>query len=147
METNSFLDEFDKMVGETICDCQSIEHDIKLIYAAMIAGDFDKNYDSILEDKLTLGETITLLEELDNKDGNPYFDKEEYKLLKNIASKRNRIVHESYINFSYIDDEEETDKAFTKEYNFVQKFHDEVSHLWEEVQRVRGEVMEDFGRL
>lgn len=66
----AYLDNFHLLVGETIMECQRIEHDIKLIYAGMLKGDFNKNLD-IVKDK-ALGPVLVSLEKLDNSDGNPY---------------------------------------------------------------------------
>ena len=40
----AYLDKFHILAGETIMECQRIEHDVKLIYAGMKNGNFDENY-------------------------------------------------------------------------------------------------------
>ena len=50
------LHDFHSYVGETIMFCQCIEQDIKFIYAGMLEGDFDGNYEDI--EKWTLGRTV-----------------------------------------------------------------------------------------
>lgn len=67
------LHDFHSYVGETIMFCQCIEQDIKFIYAGMLEGDFDGNYEDI--EKWTLGRTVKNLQKLDNSDNKPYFHK------------------------------------------------------------------------
>ena len=43
----SELNEFHFLVGETLMFCQTVELDIKYIYAAMLKGDFDENYEEV----------------------------------------------------------------------------------------------------
>ena len=43
----SDLKEFHFLVGETLMFCQTVELDIKYIYAAMLKGDFDENYEEV----------------------------------------------------------------------------------------------------
>ena len=78
----AYLDEFHRVVGDTILECQRIEHDIKLIYAGMLKGNFDRNI-KIVENK-SLGTVLALLETLDNSDQKPYFHQEDYRLLYDI---------------------------------------------------------------
>ena len=41
------LDNFNKLIGQTIMECQRIEHDIKLMYAGVLSGDMKENYKAI----------------------------------------------------------------------------------------------------
>lgn len=47
------LQDFHTLLGQTVMYCQIIKHDIKMIYSAMLKGEFNKNLGSI--EKLTLG--------------------------------------------------------------------------------------------
>ena len=93
------LSEFHVVVGETLMECQRIEHDIKLIYAGMLKGDFEQNLNSIKNE--TLGAVLIELERLDNCDGNPYFKFADYKLLREIKNVRNWLAHKAYMDFMY----------------------------------------------
>ena len=46
-------DDFHYYVGRTMMHCQTIEHDIKLIYAGMLAGDMSDNLAMIKQKRLT----------------------------------------------------------------------------------------------
>ena len=74
--------------------CQTVELDIKYIYAAMLKGDFDENYEEV--EVLTLGQTLKRLKKLDYSDNDHFFTEEDYKLLEEITEKRNHIVHKTY---------------------------------------------------
>ena len=56
-------DKFKLIHSELIMQVQTIEHDLKLIYAGMLEGDFDENLD--LVEKANLGTTIMKLKQLD----------------------------------------------------------------------------------
>lgn len=96
------LNDFHHYVGELLMYCQRIEHDIKWIYAGMLNGDLTYNFNII--GKHTLGQVLNKLEQLDNSDGKPYFSINEYNLLEKIKDIRNHWVHQSYVNFLYIND-------------------------------------------
>ena len=60
-------DKFKLIHSELIMQVQCIEHDLKLIYAGMCKGDFDKNLDAL--EKVNLGSMIKKVKELDYSDG------------------------------------------------------------------------------
>ena len=64
-----YLDNFHILVGKTILECQRVEHDVKILYATMLDGNY---YDNIgkVKDK-ALGPVLIDLEKLDNSDKNP----------------------------------------------------------------------------
>ena len=90
---------FDEMVGVLIKKCQCIEHDIKIMYAGMLRGDFYKNLDTVVNKPL--GPVLKKLEELDYSDESPYLNREDYALLNEIKEIRNYWVHKGYIDFLY----------------------------------------------
>ena len=57
------LNEFHKLLGQTIMFCQTIENDIKIIYSAMLNGSFSQNLESV--SRWPLGATIKQLKKLD----------------------------------------------------------------------------------
>ena len=97
-----YLDTFNAVVGETLMYCQRIEHDIKVIYAAMLKGEMEGNLDLVRRE--TLGTVLVALENLDFSDNNPMFSREDYRLLKEIKNIRNFIAHQCYVDFLYLDD-------------------------------------------
>lgn len=88
---------FDEMMGILIKKCQCIEHDIKIMYAGMLRGDFSNNLDTVINKPL--GSVLEKLEELDYSDESPYLSREDYTLLNEIKEIRNYWVHKGYIDF------------------------------------------------
>ena len=89
------IETFHTYVGRTIMHCQTIEHDIKLIYAGMKAGNMDKTLDIIAEKRMTLGMVLKNLKELDHSDNKPFFSESDYDLLKQITDIRNHWAHKA----------------------------------------------------
>ncbi|MBR7162810.1 MAG: hypothetical protein IKD35_02425 [Clostridia bacterium] len=138
------MDKFHLLVGKTILECQRIEHDIKLIYAGMLKGDFEENRYDV--NNQTLGTVVIALEELDNSDGRPYFSQEDYKLLKDITRVRNWLVHRSYADFMYTN-EYEWEQKFKKCYKKLRDFNERMEHLGDQVEAVRIEALRRYGRI
>lgn len=131
------LEDFHKQLGETMLFCQCIEHDIKLIYSGMLKGNFDDNYSSVETD--TLGTIIRKLEKLDKSDGNPYFGKADYILLKDITEIRNYWAHQGYIDFIYSG---VYSNEFKNQVGRLKKDYDRLKNLHEISEKVR---LEFFG--
>lgn len=138
------LKEFHCYVGETIMFCQCIEHDIKWIYAGMLNGDFDGNYESIKE--WTLGKTVSELQNLDNSDGKPYLHKKDYELLRQIVKIRNHWVHTAYTCFIYEHDFENS-QDFNKQANRLENDNGRLSKLSDTIEKVRLDMLKDYGRI
>lgn len=140
----AYLDNFHLIVGETIMECQRIEHDIKLIYAGMLKGDFDENL-NIVKNK-ALGPVLVDLEKLDNSDGNPYLKQGDYKLLKEIKDIRNWLVHKAYMDFMY-DKDVNWNRNLNKSYNKLLDFNKRMKTLGNQVENVRFDILKHFGRI
>ena len=98
------MDEFDEykyLLGETIILYQLMENDLKLIYAGMLEGSFYKNIEMVRGTYKGLGQIILALEELDNSDRAPYFNKDTYVLLNKLARQRNYYCHQCCVDFCY----------------------------------------------
>ena len=95
------MSDFHYYVGRTIMNCQAIEHDIKLIYAGMKAGDMDDNLAMIAKKKMTLGTVVSNLKALDRSDDKWFFSDGDYELLKKITDIRNHWAHKAYCEFIY----------------------------------------------
>lgn len=100
---------FKQMYAETMMFYQCIENDIKCIYAYMCAGNINKHFDEI-ENK-TLGQTIRILKKLDNSDGKPLINLEDYEFLEKICDNRNHWAHSVFTEFIY-----EDNWLYSKEY-------------------------------
>ena len=138
------LQDFHYYVGETIMFCQCIERDVKFIYAGMLEGDFDENYDDI--EKWTLGKTVKELHKLDNSDNKPYFHKNDYNLLKQIKNIRNYWAHEAYTYFIYEYDFEKS-QDFRKQANRLVNDNNRLSKLSDIIEKVRLEVLTEYDRI
>lgn len=137
------LENFHLIVGELMMYCQRIEHDVKLIYAGMLAGDFNENIDKIK--RKNLGTVLKWLEDLDNSDGQPYFQEGDYDLLDDIRNIRNHWAHEAYGKFIYFSGNQYV-TAFNKEFNRLLNDHNRLQKLSNQVEEVRFDVMRKYGR-
>ncbi len=122
--------------------CQRIEHDVKIIYAAMKNGDFDDNYDRV--EKSPLGDVLAELERLDNSDGRPYLHPDDYRLLNQIRTVRNWLVHQSYADYMYCTGAERS-KNFDRAYLKLEDFHSRMRTLGNAVERVRLDCIKRYG--
>lgn len=138
------LEEFHLLVGETMMECQCIEHDVKVIYAAMKKGDFRGNYSDISQ--YTLGKTLRELEELDICNVNPFFSVNDYELLDSIRAIRNHWAHRGYVEFAYKRGAA-YDRAFADEYERLKNDFKTLIALSEQTEKIRFEVMRKFGRI
>jgi hypothetical protein len=136
-------DDFHFYVGRTIMHCQTIEHDIKLIYAGMKAGDMDENLNLIDEKKMTLGMVLKNLKELDYSDNNHFFSEGDYDLLKNITEIRNHWAHKAYCEFVYSDNESD----FIRQARRLENDHNRLEKLSETIEKVRFKALRQYGRL
>lgn len=134
---------FDETVGVLIKKCQCIEHDIKIMCAGMLRGDFYKNLDTVVNKPL--GPVLKKLEELDYSDGAPYFSRDDYTLLNEIKEIRNYWVHKGYIDFLYgtIDNYQ---KRINKQYKKLSNDVNRLIPLATQLENVRIEMMQHYGR-
>ena len=138
------LEKFHFLVGETIMYCQIIEHDIKMIYAAMRKGDMKRNFEEIR--KWTLGETIENLKNLDFKDGDAYISSEDYEFLFKMSEKRNHWCHCCYVDFVYEENFSES-KIYEKECRALVNDNKKLSLVYRTLEEVRLQAMRDFNRM
>lgn len=139
------IDDFHTILGRTIMYCQTIENDIKLIYSAMANGDMDDTFSMIQQEKWTLGKTVSELKKLDFSEGEKYLSNDDYKLLMNVAKKRNHWCHEAYIEFIY-DENFQNGAEYRSECKKLKSDHDKLSNLYKTIENVRLQAMDDFGR-
>ena len=88
-------DQFIVGVGQVMCYCQCIEHDIKLIYASMSLTPSEEIR------KWTLGQTVESLADLERGRKDPFFTREDYRLLRKLTAVRNFYAHECYVDWVY----------------------------------------------
>ncbi len=140
----TYLDNFNRLVGETIMYCQRIEHDIKIIYAAMLSGDMQENLNLVSRE--TLGSVLVALKALDNSDNDPVFTENDYRLLKEIKNIRNFIAHQCYVDFLYLQDENFTQKL-SQNHRKIEVFNNNLQNLSILVEKARFSVLSKFRRI
>ena len=138
------LNAFHQLVGETLMFCQCIERDIKLIYAGMLAGEFEKNYTAV--ERKTLGTVLKDLEALDNSDNKPYFSFKDYRLLNEIKDTRNYWIHKAYTEFLYQHGSDYL-RVFRRVDNKLMDTHSRFKVLSDETEKIRIHVLEKYNRI
>jgi hypothetical protein len=137
------LNDFHFYVGKTVMYCQCIEHDIKHIYAGMLAGDFAGNLREI--ERWTLGQTVRELRALDHSDGHPYFTAQDYSLLSQVTDIRNYWAHTAYATFIYGEGDEVAEK-FRAAASRLWEDHTRLDRVYRGVERIRAEVLQKYHR-
>ena len=138
-------DRFKLIHSELIMQVQLIENDLRLIYAAMRKGNFDDNVE-ILE-KANLGKIIIELKKLDYSDGNPDLSEKDYKLLNQIREIRNYWCHQCYIDYVYINDDNEREKKFQQ---IANRLHHDENRTWdlhERMENLRLKMLKSYKRI
>lgn len=140
LNTNQFM----LYHSEVIECCQTIEYDLKVIFAYMRKGNPSENFAEL--NKTTLGSIIQRLKKLDESDGKPYFSKNDYDFLNKLTAKRNYWCHQCYLDFVYIDN-----YLYSKEYSDVcSKLTDDYNqfrNVRKNVESVRLELVNRYKRV
>ncbi|CDE72827.1 unknown [Acidaminococcus sp. CAG:917] len=140
------LENFHLILGQTIMYCQIIEHDVKMIYAAMCKGDVYDTLAMIDKNKWTLGHSVKELKKLDFSDRKPYISADDYNFLSQMAYKRNYWCHKTYIQFIY-NPSFLYSKEYEKECHKLQCDNEKLSSVYKALEKVRLNAMHDFNRL
>lgn len=135
---------FDKTVGILIKKCQCIEHDVKIMYAGMLKGDFSQNLQTVINKPL--GPVLTKLEELDYSDDSPYLARDDYALLNEIKTIRNYWVHKGYIDFLYGTIEDYQNRMETQ-FQRLAVDCQKLIVLAQQLENIRIGMMKHFGRM
>lgn len=138
-------DKFKLIHSELIMQVQCIENDLKLIYAGMHEGNFNKNLDML--EKANLGSVIKKLKELDYSDGHPDLSKRDYELLERIREIRNYWCHQCFLDYVYIKDDRQREYQFQQ---IAKKLSEDENHTWdlhEHLQKLRIKILEKYERI
>lgn len=138
-------DKFKIIHSELIMQVQCIENDLKLIYAGMHSGDFDKNLDML--EKANLGTVIKKLKELDYSDGHPDLSKQDYALLEQIREIRNYWCHQCFLDYVYIQDDYHRERKFQQ---IAQQLSEDENRTWElheHLQQLRNKMLKRYNRI
>lgn len=138
------LNDFHERIGKIMMECQCIEHDIKLIYAGMLSGEFVDNYALVAEQPL--GQVLKKLESLDKSDENQDFSQQDYELLDDIRNIRNHWAHKAYTMFIYKRGQEYND-AFIKQAQRLDNDLNRITRLSKRIEKVRFSVLRKYGRI
>jgi len=136
---------FKKWHSEIVLFAQIIENDLKWIYAYLHLGDPKQNYDSLIEQKITFGQVVFELRELDAKAAHPFLEDEDYSFLQHMAQKRNYWCHRCALDFVYV-----ADFVHSPEYqetcHKLFRDHERFNQVNENVERARMEAVRRYRR-
>lgn len=124
-------DTFKLIHSELIMSVQYIEQDLKLIYSILKGGEFYDNYSYV--ENSPLGKLLKSLHEMDQELGYSKIKEKDYDLLNQIREIRNYWCHQCYIDFHYIEDPQEHDKAFQK---VAVRLHEDELRVYELQQKI-----------
>ena len=128
LERNTF-----KLIhSELIQQVQCVEFNLKSIYAAMCQGDFDDNFHSL--DNANLGKIVRELKRLDHSDGCPELTDMNYKTIDEIRMIRNYWCHQCYLDFAYIQNDSERERAFQR---IAERLHYDEFRTYELMQKTQ----------
>lgn len=140
------LENFHFILGQTLMYCQIIEHDVKMIYAAMCKGDMNDTLSMIEKQKWTLGHSVKELKKLDFSDDNNYISANDYNFLSQMAHKRDYWCHKTYLQFVYNQSFLKS-VEYEKECQKLQRDNEKLSSVYKALEKVRLNAMRDFNRL
>lgn len=138
-------DTFKLIHSELIQQVQGIEYDLKLIYAAIKNGDFEKNYNEVKD--FSLGKIAHDLQILDYSDSIPDLSKEDYELINRIRLIRNYWCHQCYIDFMYISNDSLREEKFQ---SIAKKLSDDETQtyaLFKKLESFRITELKTYGRI
>lgn len=133
MEKVSYKD-FTYYVGKTIEYCQTIEQDVKWLYAFLKGGNPLNHMNDIAN--WTLGNTVFELQTLDAVNQVTMLQKKDYALLKDITQQRNYICHQIYRDFIYEENFIDSD-AYLKACKKLLTFYKKIFKLQKEIETFR----------
>ena len=138
-------DKFKLIHSDLIMQVQCIEHDLKLIYAGMHTGDFDRNLDML--EKANLGTVIKKLKDLDYSDGKPDLSEQDYALLEQIREIRNYWCHQCYLDYTYIQDEYQRERKFQQVAQLLSEDENRTWDLHQHLQQLRLKMLRKYNRI
>ena len=128
------IDRFRRLHSEIIEYYQCIEYDMKRIYSAMSAEDFDENMEWLSNDNW--GMILNKLKKLDNSDNNPFFTEEEYALLDEIRTRRNFWCHQCCLEWVYIGDDYKRQNRLERLTRQLENEHNRAEKLQRKMERI-----------
>lgn len=102
------------------------------------SGEFYDNYSDV--GNSPLGKLLKNLHEMDQELGYSKIKEKDYELLNQIREIRNYWCHQCYIDFHYIEDPQEHEKAFQKVTNRLHEDELRVYELQQKIEKLRKNV-------
>ena len=109
----------------------------------MLKGDYFENLKFVIDKPL--GPVLKELEKLDNSDGKPYLNQNDYKLLYKIKEIRNYWAHKGYIEVLY-GSKEDYPKRLNDSLNRIVEDITRLDVLAEQLENIRIDMMKHYGR-
>lgn len=128
---------FYSYIGQIIMFCQKIEHDVKLLSAGLSPHGFEVGKKVFEEDKTTLGQALTMLQDFDNLQKNRYLSNEDYKLLWKVNSTRNYYAHQCFQDLLYIPNDDERKAALHRVASRVEEDFHALDILSDKIEKIR----------
>lgn len=124
-------DTFKMIHSELIQQVQCIEHDLKVMYAAMKRGNFQSHIEAM--SRANLGKIARELEALDYSDDFPELSERDYEVIDEIRDIRNYWCHQCYIDFVYIADDYQRERKFQ---DIAQRLHYDENRTYALMQKI-----------
>ncbi len=120
------------MHSELIMLFQCIEYTLKRIYSGMSSEDFSDGMEML--ETSNWGNTLRLLKQLDESDGDPWLSASDYEQLDNLREVRNYWVHQCYLDFLCIKDPWQQESRFQKTANRLTNEYNRTRRLLEKLE-------------
>ena len=134
------------MLGDIIVLYQFVEHDIKMIVAGLMPGDFYENHKKVLADQdyMGLGKAIKALKNIEYENEKRYFSRSDYDLLFDIASRRNHYCHQTALEFGYVDNFDKSPQ-FIEQFSMLEKDLEYLRKIQPVTEKIRLHILEKLG--
>ena len=131
--------------SEIVLFAQIIENDLKWIYAYMCIGDPQENYDGLIESKITFGQIVHELCDLERAAKKRFLSEEDYFFLQHMAQKRNYWCHRCALDFVYQPNFLESEE-YEKVCHELFKDHERFTEVNENVENARMRATQVYRR-
>ena len=128
--------------SELIMWTQYIEQDLKLVFASVRGGDFDKNMEEL--DNANFGKILKEFQKLDRQTKFASFSDDSYSLLNKIREIRNYWCHQCYLDFHYYTDPDEHQKAFEEVATRLHYDEERIYELHLKVEKLRKREVQKY---
>lgn len=135
-------DTFKMIHSELIQQVQCIEYNLKVIYAAMRKGNFESNFNAL--EKANLGKIARELENLDYSDDCPELSENDYSVIDDIREIRNYWCHQCYLDYIYISNDNQRERAFQKVANRLHYDENRTYDLMQKTESIKDFILDKY---